>query len=63
MKEKDFKYEDFRQYEKKSYAKLEFLALEEEIASLVEKGLSPATIYRYFLENKRLYPPRKCSCS
>lgn len=50
----EFKYEDFRGYEKKSYAKLEFLALEEEITPLVQKGLSAKAIFRFFTEKNRL---------
>lgn len=50
----EFKYEDFRGYEKKSYARLEFLALEEELVPLLDKGLSAKAIYRYFKDKERL---------
>lgn len=50
----EFKYDDFRGYEKKSYARLEFLALEEELTPLLDKGLSAKAIYRYFKDKERL---------
>ena len=50
----EFKYEDFRAFEKKSYARLEFLALEPEIRVLTEKGLSAKTMFRYFKQQGRL---------
>ncbi|MDR2893706.1 MAG: TraK family protein [Deltaproteobacteria bacterium] len=50
----EFKYDDFRKYEKKNYAKLEFLTIEAEIAPLVDRGISAKAIYEYYKAQSKL---------